>query len=1663
MRVAFLFFLASFGSLFAASSDSLVSYWSFDDQLNDLSTAGTTVDNGSWVGTADFNTGIFGNGLELGGSNYVTIPNSTDVSQTGANISISTWFRVGLFNKSWQCLVGKGEGTNWRISRRSSSNEIAYAGGSGDISGGNVNDGQWHHVVAVSEAGVATRLYLDGALIATGSGPSLGSNGEPMMVGNNPDAPTRQWNGRIDDLGIFSSVLNDHHVGAIHSLAQNSEFQYTLGQVNELIVTHDCGPGSSVTVGDTSWDYIASDPADGRLFVQLSTDGSGVAGSTGPGVSSFTVDHPFIPTGDPIVLSWEVGASATAISIDNGIGDVLPLTTNGSGSITLDPGPNSNTTYTLSATNIDGTNSRSVSVEVTPNPIIEFFTASDGIVPPDSEVTLSWSVLNATSLVLNGTDVTGTTSFTYTASSTESFTLTATNANGTTTRNLQITVIIPGEPVISEFSADNIGSLTDEDGDNSDWIEIYNPSASTAILQDYYLTDDPNDLTKWQIPDMNLDQLDHFVVFASGKDRAIAGSELHTNFNLRASGEYLALTKVANGITTILSEFDPYPAQFEGISYGLNPDGTTFGYFSSPTPDGDNPTGLSGFVRDTTFAPDRGFYDAPISVTIASATEDAQIRYTTDGSDPTPGSGTLYTGPITISTTTPLKAIAYKTGFIPTNIDAHTYFFVDDIVNQPEMDSDVVDDPSYSGEIRNDLKSIPTISLSMPDSSLFGGSGIYDNSNSSGVAWERQGSVEFVYPDGRDDKQLMCGVRMQGGVGRRSQFPKHSFRLLFKRQYGDTKLRFPLFQDALEDAEGAVETFDSIILRAGFNNTWHRNVTSEEERAQYLRDQFIHNSQLAMGHASPHGTFFHLYLNGEYWGIYNAVERPNADFGSSYYGGQKEDWDALNSYPRNVVDGTAADWIQAHTIANAGVADQAGYDALSEYVDIPNLIDYMMLNFWGGNLDWDDHNWYSVNPRVDGGGYKFVCWDAERSLENTSGDNKTGVGQDNKPSRLYSQLRANAEFRLQFADRAHHHMFNGGALTPLRTVPRYQSLATYIDRAIVGESARWGDSMRANPYTRDAEWATERDRLLNSYLPQRTDVALSQLRGANLYPGTDAPVFSQHGGHVSSATELTMSNSSGAIYYTTDGTDPRLPGGEINSTATIYDGSVTTTTLVAAGSEWKYLDDGSDQGTAWKESVFDDASWSAGDAQLGYGNGPVTEISFGGVDNQKHFTYYFRRTFEVTDPSDFTALSLELQRDDGAVVYLNGKEVFRSNMDDGTVNFDTPAQNTASGNDETTFYSKAVAISELVTGTNVLAVEVHQITQSSSDVSFDLRLRGTEPNDVSALFLAESGNLLARALDAGEWSALNSAFFFVDTEIADETNLVISELDYRPASASPAEEAEGFTERSDFEFIEITNVSSQNVDLTNVRFTQGVLFNFSDSLTGLILPPGARLLVVNKIEAFMMRYPSVPSSQIAGEFEGSLNNDGEYLELLAQDDGIIQSFTYNDQLPWPLSSDGDGSSLVLVNPSSNPDSQLGGNWRSSVSSPTPGGSDASLFAGSPDADLDGDGAKALLEYAFGSSDQVENDTIYPSSEIISTTNPAGDFFSISYRRNLAADDLEYTVQLSANLEDWSSDANDLVFTNSVNHGDGTSTETYRLVESTDLEILKFARVQVSQR
>ncbi|MDP6634354.1 MAG: lamin tail domain-containing protein, partial [Phycisphaerae bacterium] len=641
-------------------------------------------------------------------------------------------------------------------------------------------------------------------------------------------------------------------------------------------------------------------------------------------------------------------------------------------------------------------------------------------------------------------------------------------------------------------------------------------------------------------------------------------------------------------------------------------------HFAVATPNQTNTDQWWQYVEDTEFDHDRGFYIDPFDLVITSDTADAQIYYTTNGASPLMSNGgidgdaTLYAAPIPISTTTVVRAVAIKTDHAPTNVDSHTYIFLDDVINQPDyptgfptswgshpseygMDPDVVNNPLYSGTIKDDLKSIPTMSLVMDIDDIFGAGGIYSNTGGSGVGWERPVSVEMINGDSTTMFQENAGVRIYGGVGRNSSFEKHTLRLLFKSDYGDTKLRYPLF------GEDATDEFDTIILRAGFNNTWHRHSGGEENRAQYIRDEWIRQTQLDMDQIGLAGTFVHLYINGLYWGLYNPVERANADFASSYLGGVKEDYDALNSYPRKVVDGTADAWIETQNRSDEIPVD---YDRVAEYVDIPNLIDYMLVNFYGGNQDWDDHNWYSVRKREDLAEWKFISWDSERILESITGSNRTGINQHNKPSNIYAGLRSLLEFQVEFADRAHMHLFNGGVLTPAATTARYQELATFIDRAIVGESARWGDSSRtSDPYTRDDEWVAERDRLLYQYFPQRTNVLLGFLRGAGLYPNLDAPVFRiggsyQHGGEISHAALLSMSSGAGTIYYTTDGTDPRASGGAVNGTQ--YSGGNITLT----------------QPTRVRARRYDNGEWSALNDATYYINPPtageltVTEINY---------------------------------------------------------------------------------------------------------------------------------------------------------------------------------------------------------------------------------------------------------------------------------------------------------------------------------------------------------------------------------------------------------------------------------------------------------------------
>jgi hypothetical protein len=165
-------------------------------------------------------------------------------------------------------------------------------------------------------------------------------------------------------------------------------------------------------------------------------------------------------------------------------------------------------------------------------------------------------------------------------------------------------------------------------------------------------------------------------------------------------------------------------------------------------------------------------------------------------------------------------------------------------------------------------------------------------------------------------------------------------------------------------------------------------------------------------------------------------------------------------------------------------------------------------------------------------------------------------------------------------------------------------------------------------------------------------------------------------------------------------------------------------TLVAKGSAWKYLDNGSDQGTAWREAAFNDSAWASGTGQLGYGDGDETTVlQYGPNVNAKYITTYFRKTVNVTNPAQFTSLLLNLLRDDGAVVYINGVEVYRNNLPAGVISASTLAPLAIGGAEETTTYVQAtLPVAGLVAGANVIALEIHQNAGTSSDLSFDMEL-----------------------------------------------------------------------------------------------------------------------------------------------------------------------------------------------------------------------------------------------------------------------------------------------------------------------------------------------------
>ena len=258
-----------------------------------------------------------------------------------------------------------------------------------------------------------------------------------------------------------------------------------------------------------------------------------------------------------------------------------------------------------------------------------------------------------------------------------------------------------------------------------------------------------------------------------------------------------------------------------------------------------------------------------------------------------------------------------------------------------------------------------------------------------------------------------------------------------------------------------------------------------------------------------------------------------------------------------------------------------------------NYVDYMLMNFYIGNTDWPGHNWYMARPEdsspttLDSTGFKFFPWDSEMATGlqwayDPNINSMTGGWWGGWMATTFNSLMNNADFRTLFADHAQKFLFNGGPLTTAAAQARYLALANEVQQAIVAESARWGD-VSGTLYT-PSDWTNDRDYVLNTWLAQRTNIVIQQLRNAGLYPSVDAPSYgvngaAQYGGLFNPGDTLTITASASPIYYTLDGSDPRLPGGGLNPNAILYTGPITLTQSVEvkarvyAGGIWSALAD----------------------------------------------------------------------------------------------------------------------------------------------------------------------------------------------------------------------------------------------------------------------------------------------------------------------------------------------------------------------------------------------------------------------------------------------------------------------------------------------------------
>jgi len=832
---------------------------------------------------------------------------------------------------------------------------------------------------------------------------------------------------------------------------------------------------------------------------------------------------------------------------------------------------------------------------------------------------------------------------------------------------------------INEVLASNGSTNTDPDyGTNADWIELYNAGQTDVNLGGWSVTDNLDKPYKYILPDsISIKAGEYMLIWCDG-----VGTGLHPGFKLSADGEEVGLFDAEGKMVDSMS-FGP---QYGDISFGRSIDNTGMTvFFMIPTPGAANTTpGYTGRSNQPVILTQGGAYSGSVTVTVTND-QGGVVYYTTDGSEPTEESN-VYSAPLTFTQTTVLRARILEAGKMPGLTKTMTYFLNDE----------------FQGH------SLPVVSLATESSNFWDSEhGIYGwtNAHNEKADFEIPVNIELYENNGSDRAAFNepVGVKINGLYA--WQLPQKMLGVYFKKKYGESKLSYQLFHDDPRTV------FDDFALRAS-GNDWNYTMFRDGLLQQACRKGGLN---LALQAFRPSV----VYLNGEFLGIHNIREKVNEEYIETRYGLKSGTFDMIEG-DQTVEAGDWEEWNHYKELWQKDLSVQANYNALVEIMDVENYTDFMVAQIWSHNTS-VNHNPMAWKPKGSGQ-WRWIFTDGDRGFNNYADDYADWYAE--KANMPFGSMLKNDGYRNYFCKRTADLLFT--AFNPEEIQRQVTEHMKDIEPLMEQQVERWlgtTSSYSGNALTSTRQWRS-RISYLRDFCNGRPIVLLWDMYENY---GTGAPALLTLTGKTGfDFNGLAINKDKWSGSYPTDM--------EITLTARERVGYTfkgwrenAVKKLISTGSQWKYLDDGSTP-TSWYTPSFDDSAWKTGASPLGYDTDNKmtdlinTTVNYGS-ENSKYVITYFRRKFTVDDdPSSYLQIKLRLLRDDGAVVWLNGKEIIRSNLRE---NFESNplADNYAIPKRAAIRYlTYDIDPSWLRQGENTLAVEVHQTSRSSSDIIMDVEL-----------------------------------------------------------------------------------------------------------------------------------------------------------------------------------------------------------------------------------------------------------------------------------------------------------------------------------------------------